>query len=270
MRRIVGFAAAASALLIVACWYPFEADDSGTLAQSATGINTLDLSTGNGFVEVIAVDTPGIAISYTRRCRGTSRENAREYLDNIVVTDTVQSTAYIVRADWPEPNPRSCGCEFSVALPPGRQLLLGTSNGRVTVTGDFHGDVRSSNGAIELNQTRGPLKARTSNGAIRVVGHRYSLEAHTSNGAIDCSLDSLGSGDGVILVTSNGRVTFSVPAATALSFSATTSNGEVRVSGFGAVNYSANEKTHKAGTVNGGGAVLTITSSNGNIEINGR
>lgn len=264
------FTLAAAALALCACWYPYEAEDYGTLAQSATGIATLDLETGNGFVEVSAADTTGIAISYTRRCRGTSRENAREYLDNIVVTGEVQSTAYVVRADWPEPNPRSCGCDFTVTVPPGRQLLLETSNGRVTVTGDYHGNVRSSNGVIELNGTTGPMEARTTNGAIRVVGHRNGLEAHTSNGAIDCSVDTMANGEHVALGTSNGRVTFSVPLATALSFSATTSNGEVRVNGFGAVSYSVNEKTHKAGTVNGGGAVLTITSSNGNIDINGR
>jgi len=67
-------------------------------------------------------------------------------------------------------------------------------------------------------------------------------------------------------------VTLLLPADVSCTFDASTSNGEVTVvaSGFGSVNYTLSERTHKAGTIGSGASTVNIETSNASVTIRAR
>lgn len=104
-----------------------------------------------------------------------------------------------------------CAGEYVVSVPAGVEVTGVTDNGSVRVTGlDAGVDVRTSNGAIHLVETSGPVAAHTSNG--RVIGTNLesrSVEVGTSNGGV--VLDFAAAPDRVGVDTSNGGVHVQVP-----------------------------------------------------------
>src|SRR5262249_24524693 len=83
-------------------------------------------------------------------------------------------------------------------------------------------EIRSSNGAIRVNDTEGPANLQTSNGSVHVSKTRGKLEIGTSNGAVQIQEN-----DGETDVrTSNGSVHAS---AIRGPLTASTSNGSMHV-----------------------------------------
>lgn len=261
---------AALVVLIAGCGYPEVFEDQGTLQPPQTGITKLELDTGNGFVRVTRVDdSVGIGIAYTRRAHGRSRADAEEHINDIVISHQVVDGVLKVKAEWPE-GARSYGCDFNVQMNMRIPVDITTSNGLIAVANtDAQAALETSNGPIEVTGTSGVTTARSSNGAVRFTGHRGPLEVRTSNAPVTCAVDVLIPTDAVTLTTSNSSITLNIPDDTQADFDASTSNAEVTVSGFPSISYSRTDREHKSGTINGGGADVTLTTSNARIDING-
>jgi hypothetical protein len=262
---------AAFVAAIAGCGYPYLFEDQGSLSPPQTGVNSLDVETGNGFVRVTRVaDSSGIAIAYTRRANGTSREDAQEHINDVTVSSRVEDGVLKVKAEWPE-GPRGYGCDFNVQMGVRIPVSITTSNGLIALAGtDAPATLETTNGPIEVSNTSGQTTARSTNGAIRFAGHRGPLDVRTTNGPVTCDIDVLIPTDAVVLQTSNAAVTLNIPAATQADFDALTSNAEATVDGFPDVNFTRSDRDHKTGTINGGGADLALSTSNGRVEINGR
>jgi hypothetical protein len=256
---------------VAGCGYSHLFEDQGALEPPQTGVNSLDVETGNGFVRVTRVDdTTGIHITYTRRAHGRSREDAEEHVNDIVVSSQVEGGVLKVRADWPD-GARTYGCDFNVQMALRIPVDIRTSNGLIAVANtDAPAVLETTNGPIEAAGTSGPTTARSTNGAVRFTGHRGSLDAGTTNAPVTCAVEVLIPSDAVKLASTNGAVTLLVPDETQADFDASTSNAEVTVDGFPDISYSRTERTHKTGTVNGGGAQITLASSNGDVDLAGR
>jgi DUF4097 and DUF4098 domain-containing protein YvlB len=94
-------------------------------------------------------------------------------------------------------------------VPAGIPVSGTTSNGSIDLEdlGDI--DVSSSNGAIELSDIAGEIRARTSNGRIDGDGIGAGpIDVESSNGAIELELDRP---QNVKANTSNGRIELTVP-----------------------------------------------------------
>jgi hypothetical protein len=269
MKHLPLSAFAAMLLLIGGCWYAFQAEDEGDLVLESAGMTALKVETRNGHVTAAAWDSTGAAGEYKRRCRGSSTEEAREHLADIVLSDTLISGELRVKADCPDEVGRSYGCDFGIFCP-GSTFDISTSNGAVEVTGLGPGTLETSNGAVTVTDATGPVSIETSNGRFTAVRHVGALTAHTSNGALDCEIISLDSlTDNVELSTSNGRVTVNLPATASLTFDLRTSNNDVTITGFPNVTYTTSERTHKKGKLNGGRMTLRVETSNGDLDIIG-
>ena len=108
-------------------------------------------------------------------------------------------------------------------------LVLDTSNGAIDVydgSGTLIAD--TSNGRIDVAVFSGDLQLDTSNGDIRVDDFSGTIDAETSNGSID--YDGTPTGGGNRLRTSNGSVTVRVPRDASIGFDVTTSTGRIRSS----------------------------------------
>ena len=247
--------------------------------------------TFNGAVDVLTGTSDKVEIKVTKRTGGPSQEDAEDDLDNIVVSfeQTGNQVAIHVRSVNPKPFVNR-GAAIEIQVPEGSTLDLRTTNGKIGAVG-LVGDTvaHTSNGAIQVQGSRGNLdletsngsitaeggvgkiSAKSSNGAINIVSSNGVLDAHTSNGRINF-LGKLVAGDHV-LSTSNGTVIAKLPADAAFKLQARTSSGHITTDFAGDAESPGKKKKAKKSQLSGtfGGrqasASLDIHTSNGNIEI---
>jgi hypothetical protein len=244
------------AILIVACTTTtdqYELERAETRTWSAAGITQITAATENGNILVSTTTGNSITAEITRKCTGEDSVDAEQYIDSIVVTDTVDAGELILMAEMPDDGDRNYQADFDMTAPQSIYLDLSSVNGDISVEDMIAGAwIRIVNGTITTQNLRGGI-----NGAI-------------VNGTIDCDMAALAAAESAILALTNGDVTLSLPSDVSASFDASTANGEVTVMGFGSVTYTINEPGHKAGTIGAGEATITITVVNGDITIQAR
>jgi hypothetical protein len=194
--------------------------------------------------------------------------------------------------------------EFVVTVPASFATQLHTSGGSITV-GDLNGKVvaRTSGGSITLGQMGGTVDARTSGGNVGLAGATGEVElktsggnitagkvsgsadlatsggsikiesasgrvrAHTSGGSVRAKLAGALTADSE-LSTSGGSVTATVDKTASFRLDASTSGGSVDADGLTITLEGSNKsRSRLAGAVNGGGPVLKLRSSGGNVSI---
>lgn len=273
MARASAAALTLVAILGLGCWasYDYRLEVTETRTWTAAGVERISASSENGDITVEATEDTVITALITRACRGKNRADAEDHIDNVVVEDSAAGGTLTLTAEMPISTRRSYGASFEISAPQSVYLELLTSNGEISLSGMVAGaDATTSNGAISLDDTRGYAELHTSNGAVDLDRHDGGLRANTSNGNIDCDIIELAESESATLSTSNGNVTLSLPGDVSTRFDATTSNGQVSVSGFEDVTYTVNEPTHKAGRIGAGDAEVAISTSNGKVTIRAR
>ena len=166
------------------------------------------------------------------------------------------------------------------------QLKLKTSGGNITIgniTADI--DARTSGGDIvldsctsdvELHTSGGNLKVgpvngsariSTSGGNIRIRGTGAAMHADTSGGDITDDVVGPLKGD-CELLTSGGEVKVSLDPSSGFHLDAATSGGSVHAGGLTiTIDDGGSGRSKLRGLVNGGGPLLKLRSSGGNIAI---
>jgi hypothetical protein len=268
MTRRNAIVIAAVTLLALGCALSYRLEMVENWTWPSAEISRLQIRTQNGELQLTAAADTIITAEITRRCQGIDSSDAESAIKNVVVTDSSGAGELFLKATMPELNTRSYGAAFALALPDTVHFVLGTSNGDITITGMVDGgSISTSNGAITLAGTRGSITATTSNGVVTVKNHSGGLDITSTNGAVTCSDTALASTDSIALKTSNGAVTLYLPVSVSAHFDASTSNGEVSLSGFPSVSYTRTDNTHKMGDIGGGACSVTITTSNGAVSI---
>jgi hypothetical protein len=126
-------------------------------------------------------------------------------------------------------------------------------------------DVRTVNGAIDVQSVARELRARTVNGKVTAVAVASAVDVETVNGSIDARLELDGDGD-VHLSTVNGSVMAELPASI---------DGDVRLS---TVNGSATSdfalqgegRKSRHGMLGAGGRDIEIKAVNGSVKLRRR
>lgn len=196
---------------------------------------------------------------------------------------------------------------FVVTVPAQYNVRLKTSGGNITV-GNLQGTVyaRTSGGNVSLGKISGDVDASTSGGNVRLeegsadvklgtsggnvaVEHAVGpTELHTSGGdikigTVENRLNASTSGGNVtagiagklkgdcVLSTSGGRVRAIIDANAAFDLDASTSGGSVKAEGLTlTIDKGGVGKSRLSGKVNGGGPVLKLRSSGGDIQVETR
>lgn len=261
-------------ILISGCIYNYQLEVPETRTWSEANISQIEVRTDNGEISVSAIQDTVISANITKRCRGKDKADAEKYINNVVVEETIIGNRLSLTTEMPDVSTRNYGCDFSVTAKESIYLDLNTSNGKVTISGMKSGaNVSTSNGALNLSNTNGKTVLKTSNGKIIIQAHSRSMKAQTSNGQIECDIAGMPINDSCELRTSNGKVILSLPSNIAAGFEASTSNGQVTLTGFGSVNYSRNERIHKSGSIGNigtGKSIIIISTSNGDVTIRAR
>jgi len=143
---------------------------------------------------------------------------------------------------------------------------LKTAGGSITI-GGVEGDVQAhtSGGSISIGHVEGSLEAKTAGGSISIDGVTNTVDASTSGGSIRATLLGQPKGD-CRLATSAGGVTVDIPENIRLNIEARTMGGKIftdlPITVRGEISKSKIE-----GVLNGGGPLLELKTSAGNISI---
>ncbi len=143
---------------------------------------------------------------------------------------------------------------------------LKTSGGSISVgmvTGNV--DANTSGGTINIDEARGNVYAKTSGGSIDVDEVFGTIEGYTSGGTVDVTI-SRQPKDNCRLETSGGSINVYLTKNIALDIDAKTSSGKVKSEFDISGEYGKDERWVK-GSINGGGHVLYLKTSGGNINI---
>jgi hypothetical protein len=261
----------------------------------------LTVESFNGGIEVYGWDQDSVEIN------GTKYAHSKDMLDSIRIEVTPSGNSLAIRADAPrEMHGGNRGVRFTLHVPRHTLIdRIQSSNGGVRIE-DVNGDakLRTSNGTIRVRQFKGNLEGETSNGGvtleqfsgsatlvtsnggIQVSGVKGYLDARTSNGPIEASVSDMEPGRPIKLrssngpvrldvdsnrlpditaTTSNASITVRLPTTASARIKAHTSNSSVRTDL--ALNNVTTSKTSLDGTLNGGGPVVDLSTTNGSIRL---
>lgn len=146
----------------------------------------------------------------------------------------------------------------------------GTSGGDITLReGTARAKVRTSGGNIVIEKAGGPVEAGTSGGDIIIRSAANVVKAHTSGGNVRAVLTAPLTAD-CSLGTSGGDVSVEFLKASAFRLDASTSGGDVDASGLTiTIEDGGVGKSRLVGNVNGGGPLLKLRTSGGDIKVRG-
>jgi hypothetical protein len=150
----------------------------------------------------------------------------------------------------------------------GAEVEASTSGGNVSlVEGSAAVKLGTSGGDITVGKVTGPADLSTSGGNIKIESVQSSIRAHTSGGDIRAGIFGKLTDDSS-LTTSGGRVKVTLDKAAAFRLDASTSGGDVEADGLTiTIERGGRGKSRLAGTVNGGGPLLKLRSSGGDVIV---
>jgi hypothetical protein len=140
-----------------------------------------------------------------------------------------------------------------------------TSNGEIQIS-NTKGNVTavSSNKAIIIENVDGYVKATTSNRRIEIKGTTGIRDLHTSNEGIYAEIYDFQ--ENISIRTSNDRITLYINPSLNANVTITTSNGQISISGL-SLDLTTSEKTYKSGKLGEGGNRISIHTSNSDINL---
>lgn len=167
-------------------------------------------------------------------------------------------------------NARTSGGDVSLGTI-GAVVDAGTSGGNVSLKeGKADVKLRTSGGNITVGRVGGSAELGTSGGDIKVDSVENTLQAKTSGGNVTAGVFGLLKGD-CELHTSGGNVTAVIDKSAAFRLDASTGGGRVRAEGLTITLEKSNHgRSHLSGDVNGGGSLLKLRSSGGDIAVKTR
>lgn len=151
------------------------------------------------------------------------------------------------------------------------EIAASTSGGNVAlIEGGAGAELGTSGGDITIGRVVGATVAHTSGGNIKAAQVENILEARTSGGNVSAGFVGGLRGD-CLLSTSGGKVKVTVEPTAGFRLDASTSGGDVEAAGFTiTIEKGGVGKSRLLGAVNGGGPVLKLRSSGGDIVVGKR
>lgn len=146
-----------------------------------------------------------------------------------------------------------------------------TSGGNIKLTeGAGTVKLQTSGGNITVGRATGVTELGTSGGNIKIDSVENTLHASTSGGDVSAGLFGLSKGD-CELRTSGGNVTATLEKTAAFRLDASTSGGRVNTNGLTITLENAGKnRSQLKGDINGGGPLLKLRSSGGDISVKTR
>lgn len=197
----------------------------------------------NGGITVHGWDGPDVRIRATVQAQGEGAAEAQLKATTITAADgSLRATTAS----------RQVSVSFEVFVPRRLALSLRTGNGGIELA-DLQGniDFRAQNGGVSLADLGGQVTGRTLNGGltIRLGGGKWA-------------------GQGLDVATTNGGITWTVPASYSAQFFTSTDNGDIRtIPALPATGRRDSHRHQVSATLGSGGQPVRATTTNGGIII---
>jgi DUF4097 and DUF4098 domain-containing protein YvlB len=195
----------------------------------------------NGSIEITGWDQNTLDISATRYAE------TQQALDQLKIDVATSADGIHIRTLAPQ-DLGNVGVKYTIKVPRRAELAeIRSTNGAIRVNdvegsaslhtsnGSVHASkargklqIGTSNGAVEVRDIEGDTDVHTSNGSVRASGIRGPLAAVTSNGAMRVDLEE-SRGGAITLTTTNGAVDLKLGTVTQGEVKAATSNGSITV-----------------------------------------
>ncbi len=219
----------------------------------------LVLSNENGIVQVTSWDRPAVRIEAEKTIKGHG-DNAREAMKALRIEVRQEGDTLVVETR----KPNGSGGEGFLHWLAGSHVEYEVSY-RVTVPSNFNVEVETVNGRVEAENLSGELSFGTTNGPIDLNNLKGSVSASTTNGSIHAELVEVTNGKDMSFTTTNGRIGVVLPANFRGDVDAGTTNGSIDTDF--PVTSTHFSRTRVSGTINGGGRLLRLRTTNGGITI---
>lgn len=233
----------------------------------------------NGRVTVEAWDKPEVRIQITRTVRVGDGKKAEELLRELKADVEVRDDRITITSRFPKRQESigfweilgqkvaSLQIHYYLQVPREADLVLQTTNGGIRVRG-VNGvvDGITTNGEVNVADIHGQVRAATTNGEINLIDVSGAASAHTTNGSVVAVLKSLDLKGEVELHTTNGNLEAYFPNELKATLEAVTTNGRVMVS-FPLTAEGTMTSKSVRGTINGGGNGISLSTTNGNVEV---
>jgi hypothetical protein len=234
-----------------------KAQDTWSRTYKVAPAGRIELINVNGRITAEQTDGAEVVVEGRRVAKARSDEAAKELLAKLEIREEVGESTVRVESRPPRLSGFSSHqIEWTIKVPKGIVV-----------------DLRTVNGGVRLNGLSNEIHAKTTNGGVEGTGIVPSvIDAAAVNGVIDFKLASpLDSTDSVEMETVNGGIELSLPSESKASISARCVNGGVHVEG---LDISREEQSNDFerkrrlnGTMNGGGAKVNISTTNGGVRI---
>lgn len=244
---------------------PFSSQSASTEKYSPLENYTVSLTATNGEVSVIPNEEGWIYVTANvwTYFFSTPKLNISSSISGNSFSFTVTSPLFTFR-----------GPEINLYVPAGlysSSLAVNVTNGNINIdfpASSHYLSARTSNGNIEINsQSIEVLTENTANGNINAhLNDAKNLSLITRNGNINLEITNKISSGVQDITTTNGNVAVKIHPTSQLNLSASVTNGRVSWSNLNIVSSISNDK-NLVGVLNGGGGIMTLKSTNGNVFI---
>lgn len=226
-------------------------DEWSRTYQLAPG-GEIEIGNTNGRIDVEGVDGNTVEIHAERIAKATTDGAAQELLPRIKIEEEARPDRIDVHTA--HMSGIMVGASMEV-----RYHVRAPKNAKVHLT--------NTNGLVSVTDMTGTVEAHTTNGGVRGTALTGRVDASTTNGGVNIELASVTAD--VKLRTTNGGVTLLVPDDAKADIVATCTNGGISVSG---VKMEMTEQSRRRveGRLNGGGARVELTTTNGGVRIRSR
>lgn len=256
LRALAALPVIAALSLTAACDVAFgareTATDTWTKSYPISAGGTVDLSSTNGTIKVVAGSKPTVEIRAVKTAKAATKEGAETLLKSLELREDVTGDKVKIRIERPHSNGpslhgwgTSTEVEYFVEVPANTKVVLATVNGQIDVT-----------------DVRGAAKLETVNGGIKARGLSGEISASTVNGRVDIALAAVTSK--VDVGTTNGGVTVRLPADAKADLRGQTVNGGINVEDLKVEEVERSRRSMEA-KMNGGGVRVEAETTNGGI-----
>lgn len=233
-----------------------SATDTWTRTYPVAAGGRVELVNVNGRIEAEAGVGDHVELLGVRTAKASSDEAAKALLDRIEIREEASPTR--VRVE--------------VRPPPRRGLSGHDVKWTVKVPKGVHVDLRTTNGGVVMTGLDGEVRARVVNGGVEARALQATVvEASTVNGGVVVDLAApLGPDGRVELECVNGGVSLTLPRDSRATISARAVNGGVHAEALDLAGAAGGAMRRRLeGTLNGGGARVELSATNGGIRLAG-
>ncbi len=235
-----------------------KAQETWTRSYKLAPGGRLELINTNGKISAEPAEGDSIEVSGVRTAKASSDEAAKELLSKVEMREEVGLSSVRIEVRTPRFSGMSGhSVEWTIKVPKGVNV-----------------DLRTVNGGVRLNGLQGDIAAKTTNGGVSGTGIvSQNVQATAVNGGIEIEFGAPLSADGKIeFETVNGGVEIGLPSESKATISARCVNGGVKVIDLDVKKDTegTSERESKRrldGTLNGGGARVTLNTVNGGVTV---